>query len=215
MSIKPFVDRLKANVKNIIGWKTDRKIVVLSVDDYGNVRLHSKEALRNMEQAGVKPLSRFDVLDTLETKEDLEMLYDVLSSVKDKNGKFAVLTPYAMPCNINFEKMAENEYQEYHYELLPETFSKLPGYEGVWDLWKVGMREGFMVPLFHGREHFNLKVFEEKLAVRDHEVITALKNRSYTSISSSGYNTISPMAAYHFWDFSKRMNECVILLRTA
>lgn len=211
MSLKPFIDKIKANAKNMIGWKTDRKIVVLSVDDYGNVRLDSKEALRNMEQAGVKPLSRFDVLDTLETKEDLEMLYDVLSSVKDKNGKFAVLTPYAMPCNINFEKMAKNDYNEYHYELLPDTFSKLDGYEGTWDLWKEGMREGLMVPLFHGREHFNLKVFEEKLAKRDHEVMTALKNRSYTSISSSGYKTISPMAAFHFWEFdeNERLHEII------
>ena len=49
---------------------------------------------------------------------------------------------------------------------------------------------GLMVPQFHGREHLNLKVFEEKLADKDHEVLTALKNRSYAGISNSGYSSI-------------------------
>jgi hypothetical protein len=32
------------NLKNLVGWRTKRKIVVISVDDYGNVRLDSKKA---------------------------------------------------------------------------------------------------------------------------------------------------------------------------
>ena len=191
------------NAKNVIGWKTDRKIVVISVDDYGNVRLDSKEAAANLEKAGIKPKNRFDRLDTLETKEDLEALYEVLMSVKDKNGNPAVFTPFAMPCNINFEKMREEGFTEYHYELLPETLAKLKGYEGVWDLWQEGLRTGIMVPQFHGREHLNLKVFKEKLAKRDPEVLTALNNRTYTSISSSGYSTISYTAAFEFWDMKE------------
>lgn len=199
------------NAKNVIGWKTKRKIVVISVDDYGNVRLDSKEAAANLEKAGIKPRNRFDRLDTLETKEDLEALYGALTSVKDKNGRHAIFTPFAMPCNINFEKMAEGNYEEYHYELLPETFAKLKGYEGVWDLWQEGMRNGLMVPQFHGREHLNLKVFKEKLAKKDHEVLTALKNRTYTSISSSGYSTISYTAAFEFWNVEENevFNELI------
>jgi len=46
------------NIKNIYGWKTKRKIVVISVDDYGNVRLNSKKARKNMDKAGLKVLSR-------------------------------------------------------------------------------------------------------------------------------------------------------------
>jgi hypothetical protein len=104
--------------------------------------------------------------------------------------------------------MEEEGFKEYHYELLPETYDKLStqqpeAYKGAWDLWREGIEEGLMVPQFHGREHLNLKVFEEKLAAKDPEVITALKNRSYTGISDSGYSTISPMAAFDFWEFSE------------
>lgn len=196
------------NAKNLIGWRTDRKIVVFSVDDYGNVRLDSKKAREQMNKAGLKVLSRFDAYDTLETLEDLEKLYEVLTSVKDKNGRHAVFTPFAIPCNIDYEKMRDTDYQEYFYELLPETFEKLSlrqpsAYKGTWELLKEGMKKKLMVPLFHGREHLNLKVLEEKLAANDDEVLTALNNRSYSSISSNGYKTISPMAAFDFWNFEE------------
>lgn len=189
--------------KNIYGWKTKRKIVVISVDDYGNVRLDSKKGRENMDKAGLKVLSPFDAYDSLETREDLDALYEVLSSVTDKNGNHAVFTPFALPCNINFEAMAENGYREYEYELLPETYKKLAAknpqaYGEAWELWKEGMDKGLMKPQFHGREHLNLKVFNEKLSQRDYEVLTALKNRSYTSISDTGYSTIGYTAAFEF-----------------
>lgn len=204
------------NVKNIYGWKTKRRIVVISVDDYGNVRLDSKKARERMNKSGLKVLSRFDAFDALETKEDLEMLYETLSAVKDKNGRYAVFTPFVLPCNIDFEKMAKENYKFYHYEILPETYKKLSNndpmeYDGTWDLWGEGVSKGLIVPQFHGREHFNVKVFEEKLLQQDKEVLTALRNRSYTSISDSGYSTINYTAAFEFWDFkeNEKFNEII------
>lgn len=196
------------HLKNIYGWKTNRKLVVISVDDYGNVRLDSKKAREQMDKEGLKVFSRFDAFDTLETREDLEALYEVLSSVKDKNGHHAVFTPFALPCNINFEAMAENGYQDYVYELLPDTYEKLSAidpkaYEGTWRLWQEGIEKGLMKPQCHGREHFNLKVFNEKLKSNDHELIAALKNRSNTSISSTGYSTINYTAAFEFDKFEE------------
>lgn len=195
-------------VKNIKGWKTKRKLVIFSVDDYGNVRLDSNEARKHMDKAGLKIHSRFDAFDSLETREDLEALYDVLTSVKDKNGMHAVFTPFAIPCNINYELMAEEDYLQYRYENLPQTYEKLSqlqphAYAGAWDLWLEGIKKGIMVPQFHGREHLNLKVFREKLAARDYETLTAMKNRSYTSISNSGSENISYTAAFEFDEFEE------------
>ncbi len=196
------------NLKNIWGWRTPRKILVLAVDDYGNVRLDSKQARTRLDQAGLKVLSRFDAYDTLETREDLEMLFDTLTTVKDKNGRHAVFTPFAVPCNIDFKRMALEDHVAYRYELLPVTFEKLAArdsqtYTGTWDLWREGLTKGLLVPQFHGREHFNLKIFEEKLTKRDHEVMSCLENRSYTSISDTGYPTISYTAAFNFWEFEE------------
>ena len=200
--------KLLNNLKNIFGWKTNRKIVVISVDDYGNVRLDSTKARNNMDRAGLKVHSRFDAFDTLETREDLTQLYDVLSSVKDKNSRNAVFTPFALPCNIDFERMADENYIQYRYELLTDTYNKLSvldraSYEGTWELWQEGIKNGLMVPQFHGREHLNLKVLTSKLKNKDKELMIALQNRSYTSISSSGFPNISYTAAFEFEDYDE------------
>lgn len=196
------------NAKNVIGWRTNRKIIVFSVDDYGNVRVDSKAARQRMNLNGLKVHSRFDAYDTLETKEDIEILFETLTSVKDSKGRHAIFTPFAVPCNIDFEQMAENGYQKYEYELLPQTFRKLSSqqpdaYKGTWKLIQEGIREKVFLPQFHGREHLNLKIFEEKLAFNDHDVLTALKNRSYTSVPSQEYQTITPSAAFEFWDMDE------------
>lgn len=203
--IRPILSSLVSNLKNSIGWKTKRKIVVFSVDDYGNVRLNSVESRKNMDLAEMKIYSRFDALDTLETTQDLEQLFEVLSSVKDKNGRYAVFTPFALPCNIDFEKMEADNFQHFYFETLPNTYKKLAvqqpnAYTGTWELWKDGIAKGFLKPQFHGREHLNLTVFNDKLKKRDLQLLTALKNKSYTSISDDDYPTMSSMAELDFWD---------------
>jgi hypothetical protein len=204
-SLQILKNKTVLNAKNLIGWRTKRKIIVFSVDDYGNIRLHSKQAREKLDEAGLPAYNRFDQFDTLETRQDLEVLFEVLTSVRDKHGRHAVFTPYAVPCNINFESLAEKGYQKYQYETLPETYQKLSAldssaYSGTWKLWREGIKKGIMMPQFHGREHLNLKVFTEKLQAKDHDIMTCLQNRSFTSIRSNGYKTISPMAAFDFWE---------------
>ena len=213
--IRKILGTIFMNLKNCIGWKTHRKIVVFSVDDYGNVRVNSKQARANMDAAGMKIYSRFDNLDTLETKQDLEQLYEVLASVKDKNNRAAVFTPFALPCNIDFEKMESEDFQHFHFEMLPTTYQKLAtqqpeAYQGAWDLWQSGIAKGYLKPQFHGREHLNLNVFHDKLKKRDAELLTALKNKSYTSISDDDYPTMSSTAAFDFWDVKE--NESLALM---
>jgi hypothetical protein len=201
---------IKNIAKNLIGWRTSKKIIVFSVDDYGNVRLDSNSARNKMDNAGMKTYSRFDAYDTLETKQDLEMLYQTLLSVKDKNNRPAVFTVFALPCNIDFERIEKENYSEYQYELLTDTFNKLSAihpqaYTDAWKLWQYGIDNKIFIPQFHGREHLNVKVFNEKLKSNDVELLTSLNNRSFTSISSSGYDSISYTAAFDFENF--RDNE--------
>lgn len=202
MSLKSFIfDHLK----NIPGWKTNRKLIVFAVDDYGNVRLDSSISLQKISKKHPIINQRFDQFDSLETREDLEMLYSILSSVKDKNSNPAVFTPYAISCNIDFERMRKEDYKWYRYELLSQTYEKQScfqssAYEGAWELWKEGIVKGLMRPEFHGREHFNLKVFEEKLAKEDPALILSLENRSLSNIGYSGYSSIGWTASFSFWD---------------
>lgn len=196
------------NLKNVLGWKTNRKIVVFSVDDYGNVRLDSKKAREKLDKKGLKATKRFDQFDTLETTEDLSMLFDVLESVRDSIGNPFVFSAFAIPCNINFENMKANAYSTYEYELLPQTFEKLASfqpqaYNNTWEVWKNGMTAGLIQPQSHGREHFNLNAFNSKLENKDYELLLALQNRSFISFGDTGHATVKSSAAFEFWKLSE------------
>lgn len=191
------------HIKNIPGWRTKRKLVAIAVDDYGNVRLDSKKALEQLRKKGISSSNRFDTYDTLETTSDLEALYDTLSSVKDKNGNSAVFTPYALSCNIDFEKIEREDKREYYFEMLPETFAKVEArqpdaYTDTWKLWQQGLNEGLMKPEFHGREHLNLKIFNDLLSARNKNLQHVLETRSYVSIPEHQRYNHSWTASYAF-----------------
>jgi hypothetical protein len=192
------------HIKNIGGFTTSRKIVVFSVDDYGNVRLDSKQAKSRLKYGGVKLISHFDNFDSLETREDLEVLFECLTSVKDKNNSPAVFSPFALPCNIDFYRMEQNKFEEYAYENLDRTFLRLENqhyhvYNGTWRIWKEGIELGLLRPQFHGREHLNLKVLSENLQNKDDITKLCLENYSYAGILNHKYPTISYTAAFDFW----------------
>jgi len=207
---------LKNHLKNLFGWKTKRKLVAFAIDDYGNVRLDSPQAFANLQKAGLPLNSRFDQYDTLETREDLEALFDTLRSVKDQNHYPAIFTPFALSCNINFEAMAADQYRQYQYETLPQTFQKQAqrwpkAYEGAWSLWQEGIREGLMAPQFHGREHLNLQFFRDKLNEGNQAILTALQNRSYTGIPVGDHPVQQYTAAFAFWEKEEAKNFPAII----
>lgn len=199
------IETVKNHIKNFRGWKTKRKLIAIVVDDYGNVRVDSKKALENIQKKNINKPTRFDLFDSLETKEDLEKLYEVLESVKDQFGNSAKYTPYSLPCNIDFERMKNDNYEAFYYEYLPDTYEKLSSYqpkayEGTWKLWQEGIKKGLMKPEFHGREHLNLKVFNEMLTKKDSTLMLSLENRSLANIGHSSYSSIRWPSAFAFWD---------------
>jgi hypothetical protein len=111
-----------------------------------------------------------DRVDALETRADLEALFDVLTAVRDARGLPAVMTAYALCANPDFARIRAE--RRYAFEPLPETFARCtaehPGaYEGAWELWREGVERGIFQPQFHGREHINVALIEAKLAMAD------------------------------------------------
>jgi hypothetical protein len=199
MSIKrKVIDHLK----NIPGWRTNRKIVVFSVDDYGNVRLDSKESLRKLDEAGLKPKSIFDLYDALETQDDLSNLFEVLTSVRDANKNPACFTAFSLVANIDFEKVIENGYQSFQYEFLPETYKKL-GREKILDIIADGIHNKIFIPQFHGREHVNVKIFNDLLTKKNKSLLANINNRSFSRIEEDNLSKLPYSVSFFF----KKWNE--------
>ena len=140
---------LSNHLKNVSGWKTNRKILAFAVDDYGNVRLHNNRAKENLVKGGVMLKGRFDHLDALDTREDYEMLFEVLNSVKDVNEKPAIFTSYALPCNTDYS--ATLTHGVYQPEDLDVTYGKLAlsdvAYQGALKMLKEGIERGYLFSL--------------------------------------------------------------------
>lgn len=191
-------DKLRYIAKNILGECTNRKLVAFSIDDYGTQRTASKQARENLIKAGfIKEHNRFDMFDSLECADDLELLFQVLSSVKDKNGHSAVFTPFALTVNPDFETMAQERYARYVYEILPETYQKVHGDTKTWEVIKQGIQKGIFLPQYHGREHMNIKTMMSLLQRRDKCAILNFQNNSYSSIKSP-FTDISATAEFDF-----------------
>lgn len=145
------------NLVNIPGWHTDRHLVVIESDDWGSIRMPSREVYEQFLREGIRvdrdPYCRYD---NLATKEDLEILFDALCSVRDKNGRPAVLTADAVVANPDFKKIKDSGFQKYYYEPITVTMSNSPEHTGVFEMWKEGMEAGVFHPQFHGREHLNV-----------------------------------------------------------
>ncbi|TXK65572.1 hypothetical protein [Alkalisalibacterium limincola] len=89
--------KLLDNLKNLRGWRSNRKLVALAVDDYCNVRVASRVARDRLAASGLDLSSHFDQFDAMETRQDLEALFEVLDSVRDGTGDPRFSRPMRSP----------------------------------------------------------------------------------------------------------------------
>ena len=177
------------NLLNIPGRRTRRRIVVIESDDWGSIRMASPEAYRHFLSLGYPvdqcPYNRYDML---ESNDDLEALFEVLGSVKDKNGKPAVLTANSLVANPDFEKIEADNYSNYHYELLTNTFKRYPNHDRVFELYHQGIENMLIKPQFHGREHLNIGRWMKVLNENNEYAREAFRFRMFSVHSKQAYD---------------------------
>ena len=135
----------------------NQHVVVFESDDWGSIRMPSLAVLDKLQSKGVTlavPQS-YDSVDTIASNDDLEMLMEVLASVKDSNGNPAKITLNTCVANPDFERIKDGNFQEYYYEPFTETLKRYPHHDRAFALWKEGMAHNVFQPQFHGREHLN------------------------------------------------------------
>jgi len=139
------------------GWKTNRHIVVIESDDWGSIRMPSKEVYEKLLRAGIRvDRCHYCSFDSLAREADLSALFEVLHSVTDKNGCPAVITANAVVANPDFEKIRQEGFERYYNKVITDGFKEVKGCEKSLELWKEGNKDGYFVIQSHGREHLNV-----------------------------------------------------------
>lgn len=176
----------------------NRHVVVFESDDWGSVRMPSLNALNRLLKRGVRLVGpeSYDRVDTLASNDDLEILMDVLSSVKDLNNNPAKITFNCCIANPDFDKIRESGFKEYHYELFTETLKKYNHHDRAFDLWKEGMRHKVFMPQFHGREHLNPQKWLRYLQAGDKDTVAAFDEGCFSVFVSKVNGSSSFLEAF-------------------
>jgi hypothetical protein len=152
--VKSYLSATKINRK---GCAIKEKIVIIESDDWGAIRTPSLDALNEFQKKGLDLGNSIYKADALESKDDLELLFDVLSKYKGGDGLPAKMTANAIMANPDFDKIRNSNFTEFHYERFTETFRKYPKHANNLEIWKQGQKQGVFQPQLHGREHLNYK----------------------------------------------------------
>lgn len=158
----------------MFGWRTKCHFVVIESDDWGTIRMPSREVYDEFLRRGIRvDRDSYCRYDNLATKHDLENLFEVLQSVKDKNGHPAVITANTLSANPVFDKIKESDFTQYYFEPFTETLKRDAAHEDAFEMWKEGMCAGVFHPQSHGREHLYVKKWLQILRNGDKVTRTA------------------------------------------
>ena len=197
MSFRKFITQ---NIANLPGWHTNRKIVVIESDDWGSIRMPSKEVYKYLLGKGIRiDKCHYCKYDSLASEEDLTALFEVLTSFKDYHGNHPVITANAVVANPDFEKIQKNNFLAYHYQLFTDTLKEYPNHSKSFLLWQEGIYANVFRPQFHGREHLNISRWLTCLRNPSKETLMTFDKKMYgISADITKEKRKSYMAAFEF-----------------
>lgn len=176
-SIKSKASFVKNNLK---GWKTDRKIVVFESDDWGSIRMPSKDSYLNILNSGIK-IDKCPFLknDNFESVEDFNYLFNVLKKFKDKHGNHPIITANYILNNPNFKKIRESNFEIFSSELFTKHLIKINEYDNYFKILNSGINDGLIKPQLHGPFHVNYKLWFKYLNNNSASTKIAFDNNVY------------------------------------
>ena len=200
---------------NLRGWKTKRKIVVIESDDWGSIRMPSKEIV-DLFKSKNYPLekNKFTCFDGLEKQVDLEELFKVLEFYKDSKGNNSVITACAVVANPDFDKIRASNFKEYFFESLSQTYKNY-GENNLLDFWlEKGIKKNLLYPQFHGREHLNPTKWLKLLNSDNQMEIDAFNNKTLLGLSG-GKTPDNQLYMAAFEAFTQKDKDSVIKITEA
>ncbi|MFZ2340229.1 MAG: hypothetical protein WAW07_10980 [Bacteroidales bacterium] len=191
------LDILKLYIKNIPGWRSARRLVVFISDDWGDNRIRSERDYLRLISMGI-PVDKsvHTKYGALATHSDLYSLYEVLTRYRDRNGRNAVITPFVIMTNPDFDRIKAGGFEKYYYEVFTDTIRKSVGGDETIKAWHNGIEEGIFLPELHGREHFNVPQWLKYLRKGDKRLLEAFELQ-YAYLKTDEMN-VSPVYAFYF-----------------
>ena len=202
----------KKNLINIPGITTNKKIVVFESDDWGSIRMPSRGVYDNLQKQNLTPeKDPYLKYDSLASAQDMEALFEVLDTVKDKHNNPAILTANAVMGNPDFERIKKDNFQRYFWEPFTKTWEHYPNCQGVEKLWKEGQQEKLIRFQCHGREHLNVDQWMKSLRNTDKMLKKAFDLEMISISSQPSHLRFGYMEGLDYFSSEEQQNKKHIL----
>ena len=200
---------------DLMAIKSNKKQILFLSDDWGSLRIRSKKDQVVLIKNEYQINNRFDQYDSLETNDDIELLFEVLKKHKDINGNHPVITAVTNTGNPDFKKIKESSFQEYAYETIEATYNRYPDSDRVLSLIRKGIDNKIFVPQSHGREHVQINWWMSELKNNQSFSNKVFNNEFFFTpkhLMNSNYRNRDIAAAFDTWeqkdiDLHKRVIE--------
>jgi len=182
------IERILGLATNIRGVSLPRKYVVFESDDWGMSRVPGLKGRQRLTNSGLDVTScQYDLLDCLESRSDLEQLFNLLDDFCGENGISPRFTMNMILGNPDFEAIRAENFEEYVFEDLFETYRRHHG-EDLEPDWDRAFQEGLARPQFHGREHLNVELWLRDLRNSHRETRIAFDHGYFGLASQTSYS---------------------------
>lgn len=174
------IEKAKNLLLNARGYKSDKKLIVIESDDWGSVRMPSKQSYLNLLEEGIRvDKCGYNSFDNLETVDDMNALLENFNSIKTLTGKRPVLTANTIVANPDYDAIKKDRFQKYSYETFQTSYLRYQGNTDTLNIIKEGIKENLYYPQLHGREHIYLNNWMKALQNDHRETKIAFHNNVY------------------------------------
>lgn len=136
--------------------KVKERLVVFESDDWGSTRMPNRDIFEKALKSGY-PVDKsvYTQYDCLESYEDLDRLFDLLSSFKDSFGNNPIFTANFIVANPDYNKIVDDKFENYHLETIDNLYKRVES--KIFSKIALGNENKLFFPQFHGREHVNVE----------------------------------------------------------
>ena len=166
---------------NMLAWKSKTKYIIIESDDWGAIRMSSKEAYNDFLSNGY-PVDQchYNKYDSLESNSDVLFLAEVLQEFKDFDNHSPIITMNNIVANPDFNKIKEDGYFQYFFEPFDITLKNNPSSNRVMDIYKEGVEKEVFKFQLHGREHVNVRSWLKALQEGVSPFMRAFEHKMYS-----------------------------------
>lgn len=154
------------------GWRSNTPVLVIESDDWGSIRMPSRDSYDALAARGYKLHRSVLCTDMRERYEDLLALFEVLDTHRDSRGRPACLTGNMVLANPDFTKIRNANFSSYEYSTLATETGSQSDYGKVLQLMQEGLQQHIFIPQFHTREHIRWWKWLEGLRAGSKELCT-------------------------------------------